>query len=39
MFSKLYLSDNFTLTSDELKKLFPFSYIVSPSEENEEDFK
>lgn len=39
MFSKLYLSDTFILSSDELKKLFPFSYIVSPSEENVEEFK
>ncbi len=39
MFSKLYLSENFDLTSEELKKLFPFSYIVSPSEENSQEFK
>jgi len=39
MFSKLYLNDSFALTSDELKKLFPFSYIVSPSEENVEELK
>ncbi len=28
MFCKLYLSDIFNLTSDELKKLFPFTYLV-----------
>jgi hypothetical protein len=35
MFCKIYLNENnFNLTSDELKKMFPFSYLIEPAEEN-----
>ena len=39
MFCKLYLSESFNLTSDELKKLFPFAYLTEPAEENVQEFK
>ena len=40
MFCKIYLNENnFTLTSDELKKMLPFTYLIEPAEENPQEFK
>lgn len=36
LFCKIYLNENnFILTSDELKKMFPFTYLIEPVEEND----
>lgn len=39
MFCKLYLSETFNLNSNELKKLFPFTYLIEAAEENVQEFK